>query len=97
MRVISRRRLREFWERRPDAEGLLRAWFAEAKNAEWHAPTDVTARYASASILKAGRVVFNIGGNKYRLVVKINYDFGIIYVRFIGTHDEYNAIDAEEV
>ena len=97
MRIISKRTLREFWERRPDAEGPLKAWHAEAKNAKWHAPSDVTARYASASILKARRVVFNIGGNKYRLIVEIHYASEIVFIRFVGTHRQYDAIDAETV
>ena len=97
MRVISRRRLREFWQSRPDSEGSLKAWFAEAKAAAWKTPADVKAHYGSASILKNGRVVFNVCGNKYRLVVRVNYDYAVVYVRFVGTHHDYDAIDAETV
>jgi mRNA interferase HigB len=97
MRVIAKRALREFWEKRSDAEQPLRAWHGEAKAAGWKTPTDVKGKYRSASILRGNRVVFNIGGNKYRLVVKINYSLQVIYVRFIGTHREYDLIDAEVI
>ena len=95
MRIISRRSLREHWEARPDSEGPLKAWFAEAKKACWTTPADVKANYGSASILKNGHVVFNIGGNKYRLVVRINYRYQTVYIRFVGTHEEYDEMDAE--
>ena len=75
----------------------MQAWHAEAKAAQWASPADVKARYATASILQDGRVVFNIGGNRYRLVVWINYAFFTIYVRFVGTHEEYDEIDAQTV
>jgi|SRR5579884_528650 mRNA interferase HigB len=97
MRVIARRALREFWEKHPDAEEALLAWFREAEAADWDSPVAVKARYASASILGGDRVVFNIRGNTYRLVVRINYPYRMVYVRFVGTHAEYDAIDAEEV
>ncbi len=97
MRIITKKTLREFWGRFPDAEQPLKAWYAEAKHADWQTPNDVEAKYASASILKGSRVVLNICGNKYRLVVKINYPHRIIYVRFVGTHEEYDGIDAETV
>jgi mRNA interferase HigB len=97
MRVIAKTALRRFWEGQPSAEQPLRAWHAEAKAAAWKTPADVKAKYRSASILQGGRVVFNIGGNKYRLVVKVNYSFQIIYVRFLGTHQEYDRIDAETI
>ncbi len=97
MRIIAKTALREFWENHSDAEQPLRAWHGEAKAATWKTPADVKAKYRSASILRGGRVVFNIGGNKYRLVVKINYPFQVIYIRFLGTHREYDHIDAETV
>jgi mRNA interferase HigB len=97
MPVISKKTLREYWEKQPGAKSALQAWHAEAKNAEWSSPAEVKAHYASASILKDGRVVFNIGGNKYRLVVWINYDFYTIYIRFVGTHQEYDMIDAQAI
>lgn len=97
MRVIARKTLRDFWQKEPAAEQELKAWFTEAENAVWKTPTGVTAKYGNASILKAGRVVFNICGNQYRLVVRVNYAFGVIYIRFIGTHGEYDRIDAQTI
>ncbi len=97
MRVIAKKALKDFWTRAPAARAALEAWYAEAKNAEWTSPADVKAWYGSASILKDGRVVFNIGGNKYRLVVWINYQFFTVYIRFIGTHKEYDQIDAQTI
>jgi len=97
MRVIAKRALRDFWKEKPDAEEQLKAWHAEAKAADWRNPADIKAKYGTASILKNGRVVFNICGNRYRLVVWINYCAKVVYVRFIGTHKEYDAINAEEI
>lgn len=96
MRVISVQTLKEFWEKpgNADSEQALRAWYAEAKEAEWNGPNDIKAKYHSASIVGNSRVVFNINGNKYRLILAIKYDFKIAYVRFVGTHKEYDAIDA---
>lgn len=100
MRVIAKKTLRAFWESKPefaDAKGPLEAWHAEAVAAKWLNPPQIKEQYKNASILKDSRVVFNIGGNKYRLVVAIHYraDPGIVYVRFVGTHAEYDKIDAE--
>lgn len=97
MRVISRKPLVEFWARKPASKGELEAWHAEAKAAVWKTPAEVKAKYGNASILKDGRVVFNICGNKFRLVVKINYESSIIFVRFVGTHAEYDEIDADTI
>lgn len=97
MRIIAKRTLKEFWKRCPDAQSPLEAWHAEAKNASWKSSADIKKQYGSASILKDSRVVFNIHGNKYRLVVKINYSFSTIYIRFVGTHLEYDQIDAGEI
>ena len=97
MRVIAKRALREFWEKFPDAEDALKTWFAEAERATWSNPGEIKTQYHSASILKNSRVVFNICGNKYRLVVKISYKNGIVLIRFVGTHKEYDAVNAEEV
>lgn len=97
MRVIAVSTLRAFWKRHPDAEQPLKAWFEEATNASWNQPSDIKERYRSASILKNRRVVFNIKGNDYRLVVAIAYKLQIVYVKFIGTHKEYDAVDAETV
>lgn len=97
MRVISRKCLIDFARTHRDAKPSLDAWFYEARDADWANPAEVKEQYASASILKNGRVVFNIGGNKYRLVVKINYAYRIVYLRFIGTHKDYDKINAEEI
>jgi len=97
MRIIAKKTLKEFWDREPAARAALQAWHAEAKHAEWSGPADVKARYRTASILKDGRVVFNICGNKYRLVVWVNYAFFTIYIRFVGTHKEYDKIDAQTI
>ncbi len=97
MRVISRKALREFWERHADSEAPLRAWFKEAREAEWQKPSEIRDRYASASFLAGDRVVFNIKGNDYRLVVAVRYDIGIVFIRFVGTHAEYDKIEVVTV
>jgi len=97
MRVIAKRTLREFWQRHPDARGPLQAWFAEARAADWAKPQDIKDRFARASFVSGNRVVFDMGGNKYRLVVKVNYAYRVVYIRFVGTHSEYDRIDAERV
>ncbi len=98
MRIISRKMLTEFWEQsHRDAEQPLKAWYGEAKHARWRTPADIKRKYRSASIIADNRVVFNIAGNKYRLVVKIHYNAGVLYIRFIGTHAEYDKINAEEI
>ncbi len=97
MRIISKSTLKDFWEIESEAQSELEAWYAEAKHATWVTPADVKAKYGKASILKDGRVVFNICGNKYRLVVWINYAFFTVYIRFAGTHEEYDEIDAQTI
>jgi mRNA interferase HigB len=97
MPVISRKPLVDLARRHPDSKAGLDAWFQEAESAEWSNPAEVKEQYAAASILKGGRVVFNICGNKYRLVVRINYDYSVVYVRFAGTHSDYDRINAEEI
>jgi mRNA interferase HigB len=97
MRIIALKILRMFWEKHSDAEQTLKAWYTDAKTAQWTKPTDITEVYASASILRHNRTVFNVRGNKYRLVVAINYQHQIIYIRFIGTHQEYSRIDATTI
>lgn len=97
MRVISRKVLKEFCAKHKDAERSLNAWYYEAKRAHWKTPMQIKAQYTKASILKNGRVVFNIGNNAYRLVVMMNYQTEIVYIRFIGTHPEYDNIDAETI
>ena len=97
MHVISVKRLREFCTKHPDARGDVSAWYHEAKAAKWANSAQVRQRYPSASIPNAERVVFNICRNKYRLVVRINYDSETVFIRFVGTHAKYDAIDAETV
>ena len=97
MRVISRRPLINLAKRHPEAKAELDAWFHEAEAAEWANPAEIKSEYGNASILKGSRVVFNICGNKYRLVVKINYAYSVVYVRFAGTHREYDQINAEGI
>jgi len=94
MRVIAKKILREFWERQTDSEEQLKTWYKEASKAVWTSPNDIKSMYPKASILKSGRVVFNICGNKYRLIVQINYSRGWVFIRFIGTHEEYEKRDA---
>ena len=97
MRIIARGTLREFWVVYPDAEQPLKSWFREAAAADWKSSNDVKAIYGTASVIRDNRVVFNIGGNKYRLIVKFNYGYRIGYIRFIGTHAEYDRVDVESV
>ena len=100
MRIIAKRTLRQFWERDrrvSDAKKALEDWHTQVNLADWATPADVKAQYGDASILKGSRVVFNICGNKYRLIVKINYPYRVVYIRFVGTHAEYDQIDAETV
>jgi mRNA interferase HigB len=95
--VIVRRTLKEFCERHEDARGALDAWYYELKHAKWRSPADIKKQYRSASFLCESRIVFNICGNKYRLVVKTNYPMQIIFVRFVGTHKEYDRINPEVI
>ena len=97
VRIIAKRTLREFWERHPDAEQPLVDWYKETRRADWHSPIQVRERYADASIISGNRVVFNIKGNTYRLVVNVDYQYQTVYIRFIGAHAEYDRINAEEV
>jgi mRNA interferase HigB len=97
MRVIAKKILREFWEKHNDSEEQLKTWYKEASKAKWTGPTDIKAEYAKASILKKGRVVFNICGNKYRLIIDVNYIRQWVFIRFIDTHNEYDKIDANKV
>ncbi len=94
MRIISRRLLREFWEIHPDAAIPLQTWFHDVKRATWTGPADIKAVYRNASFLANNRIVFNIKGNRYRLVVLVIYLHSVIYIRFVGTHEEYDRIDA---
>ena len=100
VRVIAVSTLKSFWKSRPqygDAEGPTLAWYREVLKADWSNPAQVKQQFGNASILQDGRVVFNIAGNKYRIVVWINYPYRVAYVRFIGTHAQYDAIDAQTI
>ena len=97
MRVIAKKILREFWEKHNDCEQQLKAWFQEASKAEWTSPNEIKAEYPSASIIGNNRIVFNIKGNTYRLIVKINFDYLMVWIRFIGTHAEYDKINAKTI
>jgi mRNA interferase HigB len=97
MRIISRKRLRDFWLQHLDAQSSLEAWYADAKQADWKTPADIKNVYRNASVVANNRVIFNIKGNKYRLVVAVQYEYGIVYIRFIGTHPEYDKIDAATI
>lgn len=97
MRVVAVSTLRSFWKRHPDAEQPLRAWHDEARHASWTKPSDIKTHYASVSFVGRNRVVFNIKGNDYRLVVAVAYRFQSVYIKFVGTHAEYDRIDAATV
>ncbi len=94
MRVIAKSALRSFWEKHKDAENTLKGWYEEAARATWKTPSDIKAAYATASFLSHNRVVFNIRGNHYRLVVHVRYDIERVYIRFVGTHADYDRIAA---
>jgi mRNA interferase HigB len=97
MRVIARRTLRNFYEKHADSKAPLEAWFHEMLSSQLAGPKDIKLKYPSSDILPGNRVVFNIKGNHYRLIVKIHYNTGIIYVRFIGTHADYDKVDATTI
>jgi mRNA interferase HigB len=100
MRIIAKRTLRQFWEAHPrgaQAATPLQVWHSTVEAADWASPADVKATYGDASILKNSRVVFNIAGNKFRLVAQINYSYRVVYIRFVGTHEEYDNINAEAI
>jgi mRNA interferase HigB len=97
MKVIAVSTLKGFWERHPDSEQALKSWYDEAEHAIWNRPQDIRNRYASASFVGSNRVVFNIEGNDYRFIVAVAYRFQAVYIKFIGTHAEYDKIDAATV
>lgn len=96
-RIFSKSTLRAFWEKHTDSEQYLKTWYDTAMNTEWKSPSDIKQMYANASILKDSRIVFNIKGNSYRLVAKINYEKRWIFIRFIGTHTDYDKIDTNTI
>lgn len=97
MRLIALKALRDFWAKHRDAEQPLRAWADEVRQAQWTKPADIKRQFASASILKNRRIVFNIKGNEYRLVVAVVYRFQAVYIKFVGTHAAYDRISADDV
>ena len=97
MNVVTYRRLKALWERHPDARGPLTAWYADARRASWNAPSDIRARYNIVDFVGDNRVVFNLGGNKYRLIVRVSYTYKQVLVKFVGAHSEYDKINAETV
>ncbi len=96
-RIFAKSTLREYWRKHPDTEQYLKTWFDTAMSSNWKTPNDVKQTYANASILKVGRIVFNIKGNSYRLIVKFNFEKQWVFIRFIGTHAEYNKIDSNTI
>ncbi len=97
LRVIAKKTLKEFWEKHADSEQQLKAWYDETNTADWRSTKDIKINYPSASFLANNRVVFNIKGNSYRLIVKINYKYKMVWIRFVGTHAAYNRIDANTI
>lgn len=97
MHIISIKKLRTFWKIHPDAEQSLRAWYTIAKHAQWQKPSDIKAEYSSASFVSDNRVVFNIKGNHYRLIVLAEYKKGKLFIRFVGTHAQYDRIDVKTI
>ncbi|EHA1082453.1 type II toxin-antitoxin system HigB family toxin [Photobacterium damselae] len=99
MRILSRATLRQFWEqpKYADSKSSLTAWYDEAKHANWQTPDDIKALYRNASFVGNNRVVFNIHGNKYRLITAIDYRFSMVFVRFVGTHSDYDKVDATTI
>ena len=96
-RIFAKGTLREFWELHPDSEQHLKTWYDTAMSSSWRTPNEIKQTYRSASILREGRVVFNIKGNDYRLVMKFNFEKQWIFIRFIGTHEDYDNIDANTI
>lgn len=96
-RIFAKATLREFWEKYPESEQYLKTWFDTVKNSDWKSPTKVRQTYANASILKENRIVFNIKGNSFRLVAKLNFEKQWVFIRFIGTHEEYDKIDVTKI
>lgn len=97
MRVISTAKIIEFYRKHQDAEQPLKAWLAEVKNADWQTPQEIKAHYRNVSFFANNRIVFNIKGNDYRIIVAVAYRLGAMYIKFIGTHSEYDKINAETV
>lgn len=97
MRIIAISQLKTFWQKYPDSEQSLLAWIDEVKKANWQTPADIKGQFRHASVLKSRRVVFNIKGNDYRLVVAVAYRFAALYIKFVGTHAQYDGINVATV
>ena len=97
MRLISKSTLREYWIENPDAEGELRKWCYVIEHAKWQKPTEVKEKYGNASIVTHDRIVFNICGNNYRIVAQVKFKAQTVIIRFVGTHKEYDKVDAREI
>ena len=97
VRIFAKSTLRGFWEKYPETEQYLKTWHDTVKSSDWKTPGDVKLTYVNASILKGGRIVFNIKGNSYRLVAKMNFEKQWVFIKFIGTHNEYDNIDANNI
>ncbi len=97
MRIIARSRLRDYWAKHSDVESALEAWYQDVSRAAWKTPNDVTRIYPNASIVAGNPIVFNIKGNQYRLIVAVSYTTGIVYIRFVGSHQEYDKVDAATI
>jgi len=96
-RIFAKSTLKEYWEKHPDSEQFLKTWYNTAMNSVWRTPNEVKNTYPNASVLKDSRIVFNIKGNSYRLIVKLNFEKQWIFIKFIGTHAEYDRIDANAI
>jgi mRNA interferase HigB len=97
LRVIAKKILRDFWLKHPDCEQQLKSWYNEAEIATWKTPNEIKRDYPSVSILENNRIVFNIKGNNYRLIIKLNYHYQMVWIRFIGTHAQYDKVDAATI
>jgi len=97
MKIISRRILREFWKKHPDSAIALQTWFHDVERASWNSPADIKAVYQNASFVAKNRVIFNIKGNHYRLLVVVVFQHSVVYIRFVGTHEEYDRIDVTTI
>jgi mRNA interferase HigB len=97
VRIIAKRTLRDFWSKHADCEQQLKAWFRDTERASWRNLNELKIDHPNASIVRSGRVIFNIKGNKYRLIVKFNFDYQLCWVRFLGTHAEYDRVDPNTI
>lgn len=97
MRVLSKKILREYWEKHPDTEEQLKSWYQETSKGSWTSPNYVKEEFPNARLIPNNRAIFNIKGNQYRLIVRVNYKYLMVYVRFIGTHEDYDKIDPTKI